>query len=267
MPKRVILISACDALADLVFERFFENDNFYSVVALVQTKLALSTRISILNKAIQANAFYYACYMQAEICGAKLINRKNRWHRSLIYNIEERKLPILTTYNVNSKKVISFVNETKADILLSVRPGQIFKKSFINNVPQIRNLHCSKLPQYGGIGAVFQALANNEKELGCSIHDVLDEKIDSGTVIAQRVLNTIPSKSVFYHTILLYKLSQEVIRQGLSVNTMVKTVFRPHNEESSYYSWPTKRVLTKLHDTKRRMIKIKDFVSIFSDCN
>lgn len=50
---------------------------------------------------------------------------------------------------------------------------------------KIVNIHPSLLPKYKGLNAVQQALDNNDKELGVTIHYV-DEGMDTGEIIAQQ---------------------------------------------------------------------------------
>lgn len=49
---------------------------------------------------------------------------------------------------------------------------------------KIVNIHPSLLPKYKGLNAVQQALDNNDKDLGVTIHYV-DEGMDTGEIIAQ----------------------------------------------------------------------------------
>lgn len=49
---------------------------------------------------------------------------------------------------------------------------------------RVRNIHPSLLPAYRGLGAVDQALAAGEPELGCSLHAV-DAGMDTGQLLSQ----------------------------------------------------------------------------------
>jgi phosphoribosylglycinamide formyltransferase-1 len=56
---------------------------------------------------------------------------------------------------------------------------------------RIINIHPALLPKFPGLEAWKQALAAGEKVTGCTVHYV-DDKIDHGEIIAQRVVPILP---------------------------------------------------------------------------
>ena len=54
----------------------------------------------------------------------------------------------------------------------------------INNGPIYINSHPSYLPQYKGKNAIKDAIKNNEKYIGVTLH-YMSEKVDSGKIIYQ----------------------------------------------------------------------------------
>ena len=66
---------------------------------------------------------------------------------------------------------------------------KILSKDFIKKWPnQILNIHPSLLPAFKGLNPQKQALDNRAKFSGCTVHYV-NEKIDGGTIIDQKVVN------------------------------------------------------------------------------
>ena len=74
-----------------------------------------------------------------------------------------------------------------ADLLISIRFGQIFKAEAIAQPRTgIINLHSGLLPEYKGVMASFWSLLNEEPRLGTTLHWITDKKIDSGALISTR---------------------------------------------------------------------------------
>lgn len=261
--KKIILISSCDALANLACSDLFEENGFYYVAGVIQTKITFPDKLWLLRRAVSQGGLFYALYMQAEHFGAKIINfRLSKELSGIIENVKCRNLPIIKSFNVNSEECIKFAVELDVDVVLSVRPVQIFRKEFIQSVGKIVNIHCSKLPSYGGIGAILQALANRERFLGCSAHEVPDESIDSGNVVCQSLLKVESGKSVFYHTVKLWLLARNVISDALRLCAQ-DNIERKEQVKGSYYSWPNKDALHRLHREGRQMINLRDMIRAY----
>ena len=135
-------------------------------------------------------------------------------HTSLSSFLSERGIP---TRQISTLAQLpeDFEVIKSANLLLSIRPGLVFKKKFISQSPPILNLHNSRLPAYGGIGGIFRAMANDETEMGTTLHRVDNEKIDSGPIVSQKIVDTDFNKSVFDNTIHLYEQSSQMIAKCL----------------------------------------------------
>lgn len=70
---------------------------------------------------------------------------------------------------------------------------------------KIFNIHPSLLPLYRGKNAVQQALTNNAKISGCTVH-LINEKIDQGIILAQTIVPILHNDS-------LETLQQRILRQ------------------------------------------------------
>ncbi|HCG95805.1 MAG TPA: hypothetical protein DEX20_09300 [Halieaceae bacterium] len=88
--------------------------------------------------------------------------------------------------DINGKD-LNVLRAFDADLLISIRFGQIFKAEAIAQPRTgIINLHSGLLPEYKGVMASFWSLLNSESHLGTTLHWVTDSKIDSGQIISQR---------------------------------------------------------------------------------
>ena len=101
---------------------------------------------------------------------------------------------VLGSDNQSTKKFEEQLNEVlkkKKNINLICLAGfmKILSKDFIKKWPnQILNIHPSLLPAFKGLNPQKQALDNRAKFSGCTVHYV-NEKIDGGTIIDQKVVN------------------------------------------------------------------------------
>ena len=65
---------------------------------------------------------------------------------------------------------------------------RLLSSYFVREFPQkVLNIHPSLLPSFPGLEGQKQALEHGVKHSGCTVHFV-DEKLDSGPIIAQRVV-------------------------------------------------------------------------------
>jgi methionyl-tRNA formyltransferase len=73
------------------------------------------------------------------------------------------------------------------DLVVSVRYRRILKREAIA-IPRlgVLNLHSGVLPDYKGVMATFWAMLHNEKEIGATLHRIVDDGIDTGPVIGVR---------------------------------------------------------------------------------
>ena len=79
----------------------------------------------------------------------------------------------------------------KNDINLICLAGfmKILSKDFVQKWPKmILNIHPSILPNYKGLNAQKQAIENNAKYSGCTVHFV-NEVMDGGEILDQKIVN------------------------------------------------------------------------------
>lgn len=154
------------------------------------------------------------------------------------------------------------VQELSPEVIITIRYGEILKKSILSIPPKgIINFHPSLLPKYGGIGPVFQAMYNNEKEIGYTIH-FLDEQIDTGKILKQgkitpRIDDSISRTLLRIHYEGAYGLLEGVHK--IEVGEISSTF---NNEEYSYFSWPNKEDVKKFLKSGKKLMKITDILAV-----
>jgi methionyl-tRNA formyltransferase len=109
-------------------------------------------------------------------------------------------LQTIDVEDLNSADFLETLKELKPDLLVVVAfrilPTSVLEIPSIGSV----NLHASLLPKYRGAAPIHWAIINGEKETGCSVF-FLDEKVDSGKIIAQNrtVINLLETTGDVYN--------------------------------------------------------------------
>ncbi len=95
-----------------------------------------------------------------------------------------------------SKAVADVVEKSGAKMMVLAGFMRILAPEAIGRFPnRILNIHPSLLPSFPGSNAVAQALAHGVKVTGVTVH-LVDEEVDHGPIIAQRVVPVLPGDDV-----------------------------------------------------------------------
>jgi methionyl-tRNA formyltransferase len=154
--------------------------------------------------------------------------------------------------DVNSADFLEHLKAIAPDIVVSVSCPQIFKKELIDT-PSFGclNIHGAILPQYRGVLPSFWMLANREEQAGVTIHFV-NEKIDAGDAVGQRIFEILPEESL-----------DEFIRRSktIAADLFIDVLRRIEDgtltpepiavAEGSYYSWPDREAVERFRKAGR----------------
>ncbi len=151
-------------------------------------------------------------------------------------------IPVVISDDINSKVWENYIRNINPDMILSVRNDFIFKKNIID-IPKlgIYNVHPGILPEYRGVYAPFRAMFNGEGTVGCTLHRVTDEGIDTGPIFGIKTMPVDYSKSVLWHMCQLYPLGIDLFKQLLAKYEIQKKIetFPQDESKKRYYTFPT----------------------------
>lgn len=175
----------------------------------------------------------------------KFFNSKIFFRKKLIKNILKKKnikKIKLVRKSINSKENLEIISKLKPDLIISIAANQIFKKDFLS-LPKYGclNLHSAVLPKYKGLMPTFWAMKNNEKEMGASVF-FMDEGIDTGKILVQKVFEIEPSDSLDSLIKKNKKVGMDALLEAINLiraGEYQTKKYAPH--EGSYYSFPKKR--------------------------
>ena len=92
---------------------------------------------------------------------------------------------------------------------------KIISNNFIKKFgKKIINIHPSLLPKFKGLDTFTRVLKNKEKRTGCTVHYVND-KLDSGQVIAQRSFLISPNDNEISLKLKTQKLEYQVFPEAI----------------------------------------------------
>lgn len=114
---------------------------------------------------------------------------KSLFKRAIELGYKEEK-NLFKERKVNKPEFINKLKKvcSKIDIILSVQPYAIFKKSFIELANDyIVNLHFAPLPKLRGVAPCSWAFIDGLKRMGVTLHLIQDEGIDNGPIIFQKL--------------------------------------------------------------------------------
>ena len=141
--------------------------------------------------------------------------------------------------DINSRD-LNLLRAFDADLLISIRFGQIFKAEAIAQPRTgIINLHSGLLPEYKGVMASFWSLLNEEPRLGTTLHWITDKKIDSGALISTRSQPARSSETYVKQVLSLYRPGAEQICEAVHQLQSLASTKGDDLPSGAYYSFPT----------------------------
>lgn len=100
------------------------------------------------------------------------------------------------TREQHEQEIVAALRERRIDLVCLAGYMRLLSPCFIHAFRHgILNIHPSLLPSFPGLDAQRQALEHGVKFTGCTVHFV-DETLDGGPIIAQRVVPVLPGDTV-----------------------------------------------------------------------
>jgi folate-dependent phosphoribosylglycinamide formyltransferase PurN len=132
---------------------------------------------------------------------------------------KDGKIPMIKSKNINSEATLQFIEEQKANIIVSGYNNQILKYKTCKKLEHgAINIHNAYLPDFRGLDAAFEALYRGVQETGVTIH-YIDKGVDTGRIILQEKTTINKDDTVF-------SLNMHQWLQGAMMLTEVLNSFR-----------------------------------------
>jgi phosphoribosylglycinamide formyltransferase-1 len=96
----------------------------------------------------------------------------------------------------HDREIVAALQVRQVDLVCLAGYMRVLSGEFLKAFPRrILNIHPSLLPSFRGLDAQKQALENGARVSGCTVHFV-DETLDGGPIIAQRVVPVLDDDTV-----------------------------------------------------------------------
>ncbi len=148
--------------------------------------------------------------------------------------------PPASLSNPNSPEGLRTLEEQHAELVVSIRYRRILKEEAIA-IPArgVINLHSGILPDYRGVMATYWAMLAGEKEIGATLHWIVDSGIDTGPVIGIHRKKARPDRSYLANVLGLYADGCDMIADAVrAIAGEQGPGGRPQPSGGRYYSAP-----------------------------
>lgn len=81
----------------------------------------------------------------------------------------------------NNKELLDLISDSKPERIILFRAGLVINREVISKNIPLLNIHCAKVPEYGGLGSIDRAIKNRAVEQNATLHQVTTT-IDKGEV-------------------------------------------------------------------------------------
>jgi len=112
----------------------------------------------------------------------------------------------------NNQDLINEVKKSSPQRIILFRAGLIINKSVISLGVPLLNVHCAKIPEFGGIGSIAKALRNKSFEQEATLHEV-SKKIDEGKVIDTEKFSLNPNASYCKNETIAYNAGIKLLKR------------------------------------------------------
>jgi len=110
----------------------------------------------------------------------------------------------------NNKDLLVLLNKYKPERIVLFRAGLVINKDVISQGIPLLNIHCAKVPEYGGLGSINRALKDNALEQNATLHQVTTT-IDEGQVFDLELFRLDPSKSYCHNEDVAYQAGLKLL--------------------------------------------------------
>jgi hypothetical protein len=114
----------------------------------------------------------------------------------------------------SNAELLERVRREGIERLFLFRAGLIVNRALLAAVREVLNIHCARLPEYGGLGAIPRALRRGDYRQCATMHRVT-EQIDAGEVIATLPYDLDPARSYFDNEQVAYEAGMKLLLQQL----------------------------------------------------
>nr|WP_320017307.1 formyltransferase family protein [uncultured Desulfobacter sp.] len=160
-----------------------------------------STNIKRIWKLITNNRLSFKLILRMFFC--ELIRKRTKSKH--IHNVIQIK---------NNSELLKLINSYKPEKVVLFRAGLIINMDIISTGVPILNVHCAKIPEFGGLGSIAKALYQRCYEQYATLHQVTKD-IDTGTIFDVEPYRLNPKNSYCHNENVAYEAGIRLLQKNL----------------------------------------------------
>jgi folate-dependent phosphoribosylglycinamide formyltransferase PurN len=172
-------------------------------------------------------------------------------------------IEVFESNDCNDEKTLKYLRAKDIDILLSINVYQRMLEPLLG-IPKTTavNTHFGLLPFYKGVSPYIWAMANNEKEIGLTVHHMVHQ-FDEGRIIKQQKLPLKRGDSAMgvYHQGCL--VARKMITDAVIALKENPAAGFDQVGAGSYFSMPTPECISRLKKNGFSLWNVRDFLFVF----
>lgn len=115
----------------------------------------------------------------------------------------------------NNSDLLHIINEFKPQRIVLFRAGLVISREVIERGIPLMNIHCAKVPEYGGLGSIKRAIKNRALEQYATLHQVTTT-IDKGEIFDLEPFYLDAQKSYCFNENIAYKAGLRLLSRTIS---------------------------------------------------
>lgn len=175
-----------------------------------------------------------------------------------------RNAVVLEAADVNGNDAIAALRAYAPDVVVVMNFDQILKSEFIAAAAgKVINVHPSLLPALRGPCPVFWALAEGHSEVGVSLHMIDDERIDAGSILAQRAQALDRTGSVAEITAALFDEGAALVLEAVRRKRQGYACRRAQDTSlATYRGFPSRADVTRFYAAGARLCRFRPLTAL-----
>ena len=117
----------------------------------------------------------------------------------------------------SNKDLLEIIDRYKPEKILLYRAGLVINKEVISRGIPLLNIHCAKVPEYGGLGSIDRALKDNAVNQNATLHQVTTT-IDEGIVFDVEPFFLDTRKSYCYNENIAYEAGVKLLLRSVKLS-------------------------------------------------
>ena len=149
-------------------------------------------------------------------------------------------IPYVAVTDVNADSTRALLRQYDIELILVYYFEQILNSETLTLPPMgVINAHAAFLPSYRGLFPVFRATQFGEATAGMTLHEIPDEGIDAGPILAQTKIALARNLDALSQSRQVNFAGVDCIRAALENLAELRRRKHPQSGAASYYSFPT----------------------------